>query len=101
MHTNQEDKMAANGASKTAEQLQSDMEQLRADVSAMMETIGKLAQDGKQEGARRVREVRDRVIDQAEKSKEAVESQIVERPLISVLAAFGVGMLLGRLLDRR
>lgn len=93
--------MAANGASKTAEQLQADMEQLRADVSAMMETIGKLAEDGRHEGARRVREARDKMIDQAEKSREAVESQIVERPLVSVLAAFGVGMLLGRLLDRR
>lgn len=93
--------MAADGSNKAVEDLRADMDKLKADMSSLVETLGKLASDGTQEGARRVREARERVGAQAEQSMQAVEAQIAERPFISVLAAFGVGMVIGRLLDRR
>ena len=92
--------MAAND-SRTADDLRADIDKLKSDVSTLMETLGKIAGEGRQEGARRVREARERVAAQAEQSLQAVETQIAERPFISVLAAFGVGLVIGRLLDRR
>jgi ElaB/YqjD/DUF883 family membrane-anchored ribosome-binding protein len=94
-----EDEMA--DANKAAEELRADMDKLKSDMSALMDTIGKIAEESKKEGKRRVREAGEMAAVHAEESMHAVEAQIAERPFISVLAAFGVGMVIGRLLDRR
>lgn len=88
-------------ANKATDDLKADIEKLKSDMSSLMETIGRIADDGRAESRRRVREAGERVVGQTEESLHAVETQIAERPFVSILAAFGVGMVIGRLLDRR
>ncbi len=91
----------ASTSNKPTEALEAEIENLKGEVSSLMETLGKLASEGTGEGARLLREARDRASAQASQSVRQVEAKIVERPLISVLAAFGIGLVIGKLLDRR
>ena len=93
--------MAANEATKTADELRADIDRLKSDVSSLMETLGKAAEHGKDEGLRALAAARLRAQAQAEEGLETVERQIAERPFISVAIAFGAGLLIGKLLDRR
>lgn len=92
--------------------LKQDIEQLRSDLASLTKHIKGLGQNAvaqaRSAGADRVDELRgelERTVDQLRQQGEAsvakVESVIQERPLLSLLAAFGVGMLMTRLLERR
>lgn len=108
--------MAAETYHRELEALQEDIRQLRKDLKSIMETIG---EDGKarlhQAGHRLTGFARDRidqVRDAAEiafakvrklgrSTKETIEKQIQEKPVLTLLAAVGVGMLLGKILRRK
>lgn len=93
--------MATNDTSKVTEELRDDLEKIKSDLAALVDTVGKFAADGGREGLHAFETVRARAEAQAAHSIESVERQIVEKPLISVLIAFAAGMLFGRLMDRR
>lgn len=93
--------MASNDTSKGVDDLKADIESLKSDVSTLMETLGKLAGDSGREGLRTLEDARARLEAQATHSVQAAERQIIEKPLLSICIAFGAGMLVGRLLDRR
>lgn len=78
-------------ADETAEmnKLKADIEALRKDFSALGETLKEISM----EQAHSVR-------NQAHKASKNLEREIQERPLTSVLAAVGIGFLIGKLMDR-
>lgn len=100
-------------------ELKREMEALRADLAKLREDFGGVADalkeaghkkaDGVREGLadllhsvrEELRSVLDQGKDKGKKSVEAVENQIEQRPLTSLLTAFGVGFVLAKLLDRR
>lgn len=92
--------------------LAADVAQLKEDIKKLTGSIVGLGRDGldaaqkggaKQLGAWRddVDELTTSLKKQGQHQLEVVEDQMRERPLLTLLAAFGVGLLLARLIDRR
>ncbi|GGB42211.1 DUF883 family protein [Tistrella bauzanensis] len=77
--TRQSGRAAGVGAEALSEKASEEMERLRGEVDRLMHVAG-------ERGRGAVR---------------AAESTIEEKPLTSVLVAFGVGLVIGKLLDRR
>lgn len=69
--------------------LRQDMEQLRKDLSALSENIKRRSNDQLQAG-----------MESARHRVDELGGEIQSRPYTSVLAAFGVGLLLGKILSR-
>ena len=84
--------------SKSAEDLRADLEQLRDDMAAMMKTVAKMASNGQREGLDRIKQAGTVAADQARQSVEVAEQSIAKHPFASVLVAFGVGLVLGKLI---
>lgn len=95
-----------------AHPLEADIEQLKADLKKLNETlvgIGKDSLDAVQsESAARLATLRREADDiarrlkgQGESQYAAIEAQVQEKPLMALLAAFGLGMIISRLIDRR
>jgi ElaB/YqjD/DUF883 family membrane-anchored ribosome-binding protein len=98
--------------SKELDDIRSDLKQLRSDFSAILGSIREEASD-RVDDARS--SVKDRIEDGMDFIKDNIEGArdyggkmfdqvrgtVEERPITSVLVAFGVGMFLGKLLDRR
>jgi ElaB/YqjD/DUF883 family membrane-anchored ribosome-binding protein len=95
--------------------LKASLDTLRKDISSLVNSFGDTATDEVKTRGRRARTAVGRVTDRAgevwddaanEASRRgragvpAVEQQIEERPFISLLLAFGVGLLICKLLDR-
>ena len=89
-----------------------DIEQLRTDIKKLSASVVDLGRQGLKnaasEGAHKLGEWRDDIghmasglQEQGQHQYRAAEDLVRERPLLSVLAAFGVGMLVARLIDRR
>ncbi len=95
-----------------ASDLAGDIAQLRKDLEKLSGSVMGLGRDGiraaQKGGAEQLGAWRDDVGDLATSVKkqgqhqlDAVEGQVRERPLLTLLAAFGVGLLVSRLVDRR
>jgi len=97
--------MSDKAAEATLEQLRKDMDAVRADIGALTETLrsatGTLADDAVRhvtDGAARANAA---VRNGAKAAHETANKNITENPLTSVAVAFGIGMVIGKLLDRR
>ena len=92
-----------------------DLDKLRKDISALASSLGDVATDEVKTRGQRARAAVGRVTDRAgevwddatnEASRRgregvaAVEQQIEERPFISLLMAFGIGLVIGKLSNR-
>ncbi|SLN73731.1 DUF883 family protein [Oceanibacterium hippocampi] len=104
--------MADAAARKDTEELREQMEALRADVSALTESLvrvtGNRAHDGAEavrnaahEGADAVRNAARAGQARAEDAAATAQDYVRERPLASVLVALAVGFTIGKLLERR
>jgi ElaB/YqjD/DUF883 family membrane-anchored ribosome-binding protein len=93
-------------------QLAADIEQLKEDLKKLSGTIVGLGRDGLEAaqsgGAEQLRAWRDDVDDMASSLKkkgqhqvDLVEGQIRDKPLLTLLVAFGVGMLVSRFVGHR
>jgi len=95
--------------------LRAGLDTLRKDISSLVSSFGDAATDEVKTRGRRARAAVGRVTDRAgevwvdatnEASRRgregvaAVEQQINERPFISVLVAFGIGVVIGKLINR-
>ena len=77
--------------------LDKDLETLKGDISKLREDLTGIAQKLLEKGKSETEAARD-------KSKETVESlerQIKEKPMLSLIIAFILGLFLGKLFDRR
>jgi ElaB/YqjD/DUF883 family membrane-anchored ribosome-binding protein len=104
--------MAERDLQKDLDGVKDDLARLRSDIADLTQ---KLLDIGKSEaGSARnriesearnlVRELRQTLNETGEhgrKTVESVEQLVTERPLVSLLAAFGLGLLFGKLLERR
>jgi ElaB/YqjD/DUF883 family membrane-anchored ribosome-binding protein len=95
-----------------ASDLAADIAQLRKDLEKLSGSIVELGRGGiaaaQKGGAEQLGAWRDDIDDRAKSlmkqgqhQLDAVEGQIRERPLLTLLAAFGVGLLVSRLVDSR
>ena len=85
-------------AAKTA--TEKELAQLRDDFNALRSDLQQLLQVTLQDGKKKISTVANDVTDQGKALAEQVETQIRERPLQTVLTAFGIGYLLGKVLQR-
>ena len=87
-------------AGSDAEKLRADLDQIQKDVAALTDTLKKLGAERGHEGMDAVRRAAAATEKQAKAAVQSVEDQVAERPLQSMLVAFGVGFLIGKLFDR-
>jgi ElaB/YqjD/DUF883 family membrane-anchored ribosome-binding protein len=92
--------------------LEADIEQLKNDLKRLNETLKGLGRDGldavQAEGAARLEalrkeadEIASRLKSKGQSQYEALEAQVQEKPLLTLMAAFGLGMIISRIIDRR
>lgn len=93
--------MADTTSTKETDALRHDLNALRDDVSHLTETLKGMASSRGSEAYDRLRQTADQTRTRVRDTASAAVHQVEERPLTSVLIAFGVGMLLGILFDRR
>jgi len=91
----------AAGMNEDLRALKEDLSQLRADLASL---TGKATNQAKAMGRERFEQMRQALAAAKEKGGAAVQGtqhQIEEHPWTAVAIAFGVGLLVGKLLDRR
>lgn len=93
--------MAENTSAKETDALRDDLDKLRDDVSHLTETLKNMASTRGNEAYDRLRQTADQTRTRVRDTANAAAHQVEERPLTSVLIAFGVGLLLGIIFDRR
>ena len=85
--------------------IRSDIDTLRKDFAAVLDRIKGTATNRAEAEIQALQKRINRVVDDVQASGRegirAVEEQIEERPLVSLALAFAVGLVIGRLLDRR
>tara|TARA_R110001592_G_scaffold291718_3_gene561192 strand:+ start:895 stop:1194 length:300 start_codon:yes stop_codon:yes gene_type:complete len=83
------------------DELKATIEKLTADVSAMSHSLANLLKAGAGRAADDIRDgiksAAGDISDKGKASKEAIEMTVRERPFQSLLAAFGVGLLIAHL----
>ncbi len=84
---------------KDIDDLKAQIAELRSDLAGVADAIKKLSGDAADEGVERVRRTAERARDRAKDTLGNLENEIEERPLTSVATAFGIGFILGKLLD--
>ncbi|MDT0618966.1 hypothetical protein RM531_10810 [Salinisphaera sp. P385] len=80
--------------------LKDDLQTLRQDFSQLTESLKNNLREEFGAGADAARASAAQVQDRAREATRSLEAEVAARPLTSVAAAFGVGFLLGKLLDR-
>lgn len=90
----------ATDTEKEMNQIKSDIAELRKDFAALTSTLKTEAGDKARRGYQRAREAGEEAQDYARAGAREVESHIEERPFTSVLSAFGIGFIIGKLMDR-
>jgi len=81
--------------------LKKDMDQLRGDIMSLTEAFKDLGMEKGRAAMARARSTGASMRDDADAVRARAHKEIEERPITSVLASFGVGFLVGMLLDRR
>ena len=93
--------MAAKNASEnTSEELKAEFERLREDVAKITDTLQRLSGEQVTKGRKRTRQAADRTRERVTQAVHSVEGEIQHYPLTSLATAFGVGFIVGKLLDR-
>ena len=104
--------MATTSLEQQVDALKSDLQTLRSDLEKLTGQLGNTARAGASEAsasvrseAARLRAELDRLLDiageQGQSSMAEVQRRAQEHPLATLAGAFGIGFLIGRLLDRR
>jgi ElaB/YqjD/DUF883 family membrane-anchored ribosome-binding protein len=86
-----------------------DLGTLKRDIGRLMDQMKNGAVDGASEAAQnllnqlneRASDIYDNLSEQGERSVKAISRQVEERPITSLLVAFGVGMVVSRLMSSR
>lgn len=83
------------------DKLKEDLASLRSDVRQLADSLKSTSASHLRSGADSARASADRFRGQAREAARSAESEIEAHPLTSVFTAFGIGFVLGKLLDRR
>lgn len=90
----------ATNTEQSMEQLRAEIASLKSDLGDIAETIRRISGEAAEQSREQVKEKVRRSRDQATETWHAVEHEISERPVTSLAAAFSIGFIIGRLLDR-
>ncbi len=82
------------------DELQAQLNALREDFAGLTKTLKDMSAAYAEEGQARVKNAADKVQQQAKDSYGRVQSEVEAHPLSSVAIAFGIGLVLGKILDR-
>ena len=104
--------MADRDLQKDVETLRTDLETVRKDLATLTDTLKETAKARMQLGVEtaeaevkpalaQLRQTLDKARGRGREGLQTVAGQVEERPLVTLAAAFGLGLLIGRLLDRR
>jgi ElaB/YqjD/DUF883 family membrane-anchored ribosome-binding protein len=104
--------MAERDLQKDLDAIKDDMAQLRTDLAELTQRLVEMGKSEVSAARNRVRaearnvgrELRQTLNETGERgwpSVESVEQLLTEKPVVSLLAAFGLGLLVGKLLERR
>lgn len=85
---------------KEVDQLKAELDSLRKDFTQLTDTFKQMSREQVQAGTDQARDSAQQLGNQARDAAQNVEQEISARPLTSVLAAFGIGFIVGKLLDR-
>jgi len=91
----------ADGTAEDLETLRTEMAKLRADLSKIGETLKSFARHGGEEAAEKAGGMAGRFRAEFERKTQHMADEIERKPLTAVLAAFGLGMVLGMIFHRR
>lgn len=86
---------------REVDKLRRDIEQLRGDISSLTSSFKELGVQKGREAVARARRTGDALLEEAEAWRSRADREIEQRPFTSVLVAFGLGFLVGILIDRR
>jgi ElaB/YqjD/DUF883 family membrane-anchored ribosome-binding protein len=93
-------KAAAEEAAADLEKLREDIAALRSDLTRLVKSMSKDAGDLSNEAQREARRLYSKLAKEGERSAKAVVHELEERPLTTLLIAFAIGFVGGRLLPR-
>ena len=97
--------MAERDLNKDVDAIKSDLDTLRKDLASVLETIKGTAKSRAESELealqKRMNQIAADVQSSGREGLRAVEGQIGEKPLVSVAVAFAVGLIIGKLFDRR
>jgi ElaB/YqjD/DUF883 family membrane-anchored ribosome-binding protein len=100
-----ETSMAERDLGKDVDAIKSDLDALRKDLASIVETVKGTAKSRAETEIdalqKRLNQIAADVQSSGRDSLHAVEGQIGDKPLVSVAVAFAVGLMLGKLFDRR
>lgn len=85
---------------RSEEDLQADMEALKSDLRKVQSDLQQVAQSMVGWGRQSYEQARQQAGSQMENGMEQVETYVRERPIATVLTAFGIGMVAGILFRR-
>lgn len=88
----------AEKSESTVDELKAEFASLKEDVSKIADSLGRLSGEQVSEGRERVRDAAGRARTGSRRAVGVVEDEIRQYPLTSLVAAFGVGYLIGRTL---
>lgn len=88
----------AEKSESSVDELKEEFASLKADVSKIADTLGKLSGEQVSHGRERARDAAGRAQTETRRAVGTVEEEIRQYPLTSLAAAFGLGYLLGRTL---
>jgi ElaB/YqjD/DUF883 family membrane-anchored ribosome-binding protein len=81
--------------------LRRDLEELRTEVSSLLDSMSDSGARGAREAWDRARRAGESLHEEIEALQQQAERKIGDYPLTSVFSSFGLGFLIGLLLDRR
>jgi ElaB/YqjD/DUF883 family membrane-anchored ribosome-binding protein len=81
--------------------LQAEIKQLRTDFAKFSETMQDIVNNGGVEGGEQLQASTEKILTEVKRHAGNVGREIEEKPVASALTAFGAGILLGLLLNRR
>jgi ElaB/YqjD/DUF883 family membrane-anchored ribosome-binding protein len=96
-----ENETMADSVDDEVARLRRDFDQLRNDVSALLDSMKDAGARRGRESWERARQAGESLHEEVEQLQRQAESKIGDHPLTSVLSSFGLGFLIGLLLDRR
>ena len=91
----------ANNADDEVAKLRRDFDELRKDVSSLLDTMKDAGAQRGRDSWERARRAGESLHEEVESLQRQAESKIGDHPMTSVLSSFGLGFLIGLLLDRR
>jgi ElaB/YqjD/DUF883 family membrane-anchored ribosome-binding protein len=84
---------------RDVDRLRGEIDEMRKDLKTLTRSMRDLGAEKGKDALDQVEYLRKRARKHAARAEEHIERGIEERPIISVVAAFGVGFLLAKLLD--